>query len=270
MRIWVISSGYEHLPLLPALTTIDCQYDFFVDREYSSWSEKSPALVERRIAFWLDYLLNRSGVEQCIVPALREDAFLKNPAYASKIMPLYTQYIHNHCLPRSLVWKLWVATTTWDYDRAQKVLSGMISGYALSDKQQATRSFITPFAFWTKAMPTRSLFLQSWSKKDWMVRKSIKHDNRYFHDAWIDTLIPTTWTFLYYEKILTHQLNRKKIKFHWIYAVKKELAWLVTPSTYSVTIHATDSVLPWLEQKKRTSMLTRWGTVEITINYLWE
>jgi hypothetical protein len=46
-----------------------------------------------------------------------------------------------------------------------------------------------------------------------MVRKYIKNDLRYFIDANVDSLIPTSYTHFYRETILRHHLNFKKIRW---------------------------------------------------------
>ena len=58
-----------------------------------------------------------------------------------------------------------------------------VEKYTLSEKQKATKSFNNPFSYWTKSVRMRSYYITSLSKKDGMVRKNIKTDIRYFHDA---------------------------------------------------------------------------------------
>jgi len=172
MRIWVLLSWYEQLPLFTVLSTLDHEYELFVDWKFQPRSEKSEALVNERVREWVDYLLNTVWVEKCI--------------------------------------------TLSNQKNAQSLIEKAISEYTLTANQSVIRTFHTPFAFWGKTVRMRSHFLTSYSKSDRMVRKTIKTDIRYFRDANVDTIIPTCWSHIYYEKILTHQLNRKKIKFHWL------------------------------------------------------
>ncbi len=264
MRIGILLSGYEQLPLFSVLNKFDCEYEIFVDRKYRPWPEKSNDLVNERIEYGLDYLINTIEVDYCIVPALYELEYLSSDwSYKEKILPIYSSYIHS-CFWWSLVWKIWLLTTPSWYKNAQALIIDASKNYEFSKKQRATRKFNNPFSLWTKSVRMRAYYITSYSKKDWMVRKSIKNDLRYFHDAWVDTIIPTSWMFLYYEKVLHHQLNWKKIKFHWIDSIEKNITSLLWSNekeqwSYGITIHTTDESVGRLEEKKWVSLLTRWN-----------
>lgn len=69
-------------------------------------------------------------------------------------------------------------------------------------------------SFWWQEIVMWKYYLTKLSFKDWMVHHSMKADWRYFKDALVDTIIPTSYGFFAYETVLGKFLNTRKQRFH--------------------------------------------------------
>jgi hypothetical protein len=104
-----------------------------------------------------------------------------------------------------------------------------------------------------------------------MVRKTIKHDIRYFKDAAIDTIIPLNWWYLDFETIIKSKLNSNKIKFHGKTEVNEifaDIIWKVEnkKEKYWVNIHHNGNIEILQLQKKWIWLLERGKEIKINFN----
>lgn len=268
MKIGLIWSWYEMLPLMQILNQHDFDYHLYLDRSHRPWGDKSLTLQEERLEQALEYLDDK--VDVLIVPPWVEHR-TKSWEKGAKILPLFEAYIHEYALKHSLVGKLGVLVESEEQRvQSEDVIKNIVSEYTMSDSQKNTKKFDTKFPLWTKSVRMWNYFLSTYGRREPMLRKTLKHDLRYFSDAGIDTLIPMSWWFLFYQKIISQRVNWKKIRFHGLEAMqtifdsraKNGERW-VKPSSYSITLHYTDRPTTLLNEKKWMSVLSRGGEIEV-------
>lgn len=285
MKIAILWWWYDMLPLCQVLMQYDHEYIFYVDQKHAPFCTKSFDLTLDRITTWIKYCLNELWAEYCIVPPIVELEILHGThtlPFKNNIIPLFTRFLRE-ALTFSRIWKIWLVTTRNENERLQQLFRVMTVDHLLTENQKSTPNFNFPFAVWIQSVPMWAYFLQGFSKKDWMVRKMIKKDTMYFRDADVDLILPASWTCLYYEKIITHLFTNKRIfwKGVWLVtnvfeAILKEYttntksldAWDLHWKKYSIVIYTTDSAVWFLKQKKRESLLTRWGKYSLDITLI--
>lgn len=132
----------------------------------------------------------------------------------AKILPLFVTYMHDFALKYSLVGKLGLLCDHGDMQDVQTLLKPLIQAYTLTNNQKNIKKFNKNFPLWKQEVRMWKYFLTTYGKRDWMIRNTIKHDIRPLRDAGVDTIIPLSWGFLFYDKILQSRLNWKKVRFH--------------------------------------------------------
>lgn len=266
MRIGLVQSWYEMMPLFQILQAYDHEYHIFCDWKHWPWWEKSEELRNQELNKAVAYLIETAQVEKVILPPTCE-TWIVVEKYQSYVLPLFSTYVLEHVLSRSLVWKLWILCEEVDMERAESLIHDLTKKYILSENQSNIRKFHTEFPVWKKNIRMWTYFLTTFWKKDWMMRKTIKHDLSYFKDAAVDSLIPLTWWCLFYETPIHSKMNWKKIKFHGKEAVASAFESLVTTTwTYTISLHYTDYPKPLLEERKWSDVLTRGGKVEMKMH----
>lgn len=264
MKIGLVGSGYDMLPLMQVLNRYDHEYHFFVDRAYRPWGDKSLELQEERMDVALKYLDDK--VDVIIVPPHLEK---KKGGKEEKILPLFETYLLDHAFKYSIVGKLWLLCEQAQMnDETDTLIWEIAKKYTPTENQKNIKKFLQPFAIWKKNVRMWSYFLTTYGRREPMLRKALKYDLRYFSDADVDTLIPMSWGFLFYQKIIRQRINWKKKRFHGLDAVQECFEKLVdskTANTYSMTLHCTDTPTPLLEEKKWMQVLSRGGEIEVLL-----
>ena len=262
------------LPLMQVLSRYDHEYHLYIDRAYRPWWDKSQKLQEERIQQGVAYISDK--VDVVIVPPTAE-LRIQNSEFGTLILPLFETYMLEYVLKYSIVGKLGLLTdssSSVDAD-TQWYISDICASYTLTEPQKKTKKFDANFPLWENSVRMWNYFLTTYGRKDWMVRKTVKTDTRYFLDAGVDTIIPMSRWFLFYQKIIKKHFNWKKIRFHGLDAVEecfaRSLSNFTTPhpqplsweerGEYAVTLHCTDIPTPLLVERKWMDMLGR-GDVE--------
>lgn len=272
MKIWIVASGFEMLPLFTFLNQYEHEYHIFWDWKYWPWGDKSDQLVQKRIhegCFYLDKL----WVDIIIVPPIAELRVV-NWDLRKKILPLFQTYLFEYVLKYSLVGKLWLLCDHSDMVVAQSLLEPLIKKYTLSKNQKNTKKFYQDFPMWKKEIRMWKYFLSTYGARNPMVRKTIKHDLRYLRDAAVDTIVPMSWGFLFYDKMIQSRLNWKKVRFHGLDTVQQcflkimksdEIKIKSDETKYWVTLHCTDSPEILLNEKKWMWVLGKGKRVKVKV-----
>ncbi len=263
MKIWIVGSWFDMFPLISLLNKFDVDVHFFIDWKCWPWWDKSTSLRDQRTKLWCEYL-ESIWVDYIIVPPCLE--FKAKDWTEVSVLPLFQDYFHKFVAKYSLVWKLWLLCDQVDINHAEDFMNDIGKKYKLSDAQLSTKKFHQPFVYRKKNVRMWMYFLTTYGKREPMVRKTLKHDLRYFHDASVDTLVPMSRWYLFYEKLITQRTNWKKIRFHWWDSLQfclEELLNITKWSSYQLTLHATDESLTLLQEKKWSSVLSKWWEVSV-------
>ncbi len=274
-------------PLMEVLNQYDHDYHIFCDWKMWPRGDKDPELRAENTQKAISYLANK--VDAVILsPALELAYWNKNTSpdtskvtskNASKdeskhslVLPLFRTYLLDHAFKCSLVGKIGLLCEHADLGSAEELLAWAAKEYIPTDNQSSLwKKFHLPFAYRKKNVRMRTYFLTTFGKWDPMVRTTLKHDLRYFHDAAVDTLVPMSRGFLFYQRLVAQKTNWKKIRFHWLEAVKQSFEKIVEEnslkpsSAYSVTLYTTDTADVLLSEKKWKWILEKGGTTTLKI-----
>jgi hypothetical protein len=264
MKIGILTSSPDMLYLFRAFTKYNFLYHIWYDQEGGHRWDKAPEFVQKRIELWLDYLIGQ-WAQQCILPPTRELIFLSIEKYKKYIMPLFSTYVIEHCLPGSRMGKLWFIGD-WSDLQNQDALKTLCAAYQLNDNQKSIKKFHQPFAYWSKDTSLRKHFLVSLGWKDRMMHNVVKHDLRYFTDAGIDTLIPLNYGYFAYDVTIAKFFLTKKCRRHRLEKIASTFGKLSSEydqETYSVTMSYTGTIEHLTSEKKRIWLLERGKTVEM-------
>lgn len=277
MTIGIVTSGSSLLPLWRIASRFAHVYHVFLDRSYRPWGDKDAGLREKRVLHGVQCLA-KQGVTHVILPPMLECAWLWSlpeqwPA-GIIIVPLYQTYLQEHVLPGSLIGKLGILTQRVDRDSVSSTIDTLTKAYTLTEKQKRIKSFHHDFPLRCKEVRMRQYFATTLGARDRMVRKTIKTDLRYFCDAAVDTLVPSSWSMLAFEHLLTAKALPQHMCFHWSSAVEKSFA-TVLPWEQSIAqlLHITVSGgEPHLlaNQKKTNAVLSAGNTVPVQWDFLYE
>ena len=272
MKIGIVTSWVDMLVLFRFLAKYDFSYEIYYDDLWRPWSDKTFVFNRSHWLAWIDYLIEQ-GCDKIIVPPLIELAFHHTEKYADVIIPLYHEYIMG-CMQESAVWKIWYAAEYLDMI-CRWVFEWKVLEYQPDEKQLARVAEIQkkkPAYKWEVNFRFHEIsmwkyYLTKLSFKSQIVHHAMKADWRYFKDAWVDTIIPTSYGFFAYETILWKFLNTKKQTFHWLSLVESwftKLAKDFTQTRYHVHIHYTWTLDHLLREKKWVRMLQRGKEIELT------
>ena len=259
MKIWIISSGIESLILFKILNKFEFEYIVYLDQNNFPYGDKDFEYSLSNIQKWIE-ILKSNWAEIIICPPVYESHLSNEKA----VLPLFGFYLLN-CLQKSLVWKIGFAWDLADMQVWQTKFEQMTSNFILNQNQQKIKDFHFPFAVWNKETTLWKYFIQKLWFRDWMVRKTIKTDLKYFKDAWIDTFIPLNYWYFAFEKIIKSAFNWNKTRFHWLETISKSFEALTSslPKTkynIEILVNWTDSFLT--TQNKFMDMLSRWWEIK--------
>ena len=269
MKIWILTSSPDTLYLFSFLHEHNFSYHIWYDQEWGHRWDKSPDFVQKRIESGLDHLIEQ-WVTKCILPPSRELVFLSIEKYKKYVLPLFSMFLTQQILPGSRIGKIWLLGDWSDLEQ-QQVLKDLCVTYKPTEKQESTKWFHQPFAYWSKQVPMRKHFLVSLGRKDWMMHNVVKNDLNYFTDAWIDTLIPLNYWYFSYDVTIAKFFRTKKCNRHRIEKIAAIFATLTKEyeqDTYSVTISHTGTLAHLQAEKKWMWMLQKGKNVVIDIHQI--
>ncbi len=263
MKIGVWSSGVENLILFKFLQKYDFEFVIFWDWDWRPiWDKGKDRLLHR-----VEFALKTYQDVFWIVPPMAEIAL---SAKFKNVIPLWHNYLHHQVLPYSTAGRLGFVGDFASLEIFEKEKDSLFKSYLPNTRQQNIKPFERPPYTWTKEVTLRKYFLIKLGFRDWMVRKIIKFDLRYFKDARVDTLVPLSWDIFAFEKAVKSKLG-KKIKFHWLEDLDTEfqkLAQNVPQSKYGVEILANGRIDFLLREKKWFWLLQRGKQIDLKITHL--
>lgn len=264
MKIWILTSSPDNLYLFRFLNEYNFSYYIWYDQEWWHRWDKTTDFVQKRIEMGLDHLIEQ-WVTKCVLPPSRELVFLGIKKYKDYILPLFSTFLAQQILPWSRIGKIGLLGDYADLEY-QHVIKNLIWWYTLSEKQQKTKNFHTPYAYWSKQTPLRKHFLVSLGRKDRMMHNVIKRDLNYFADAWVDSLIPLNYWYFAYDVTISKFFRTKKCRWHRLEKLAAQFAELTheyEQDTYSVTILYTGTLAHLQAEKKWMWMLQKGKQVEL-------
>jgi len=218
MKIWIFTSGLENLSLLKILKQYNVDIIVYIQQDAWPLEDKSLSFQQKYIEDWIKKLLEE-WVDKIILHPMWE---LK---YKDKdfIFPLYQNLIEQ-TLNYSIVGKIWLFGNDIDLNFIENYLIDYVKNYKKTKRQSHNKKFDC-CKFYKKDISVWKYNTIILSKRNWMLRKLIKTDLRYFFDCNVDSILATTYDIYHFENII----NQKKKKLHfqnmkdWIFLDK--LLW---------------------------------------------
>jgi len=203
MKIGIFTSGLENLSLLKILKQYNIDIVVYMNQDAWPLEDKSERFQEKYIKKWIARL-QKEWVDKIILHPMWE---LK---YRDKdfVFSLYQNLI-DQTLKYSIVWKIWLFWNDLDLNFIENYLQKYIKNYKKTDRQNYNKKF-NCCKFYKKDISVWKYNTIVLSKRNWMLRKLIKTDLRYFFDCWVDSILPTTYDIYNFENIV----NQKKKKIH--------------------------------------------------------
>lgn len=277
MKIGIVTSGVDMLVLFRFLSKYNFQYEIVYDDLGWPWADKPLDFVLERAGKAID-CLQKKGCKKIIVPPVVEVAFHHEEKYADLVLPLRHGYLLNECLSASAVGKIWFAGEYVDMVN-KELFETVSSAYKPNETQQKRvneiaakkPSYAWSLSFWRKEITMRKYYLTKLSFKSEIVHHAMKADRRYFKDALVDTIVPTSYGFFAYETALGKFLNTKKQSFHRLVSVERQFLqlienWKLEAEDYSVSISYTGTLDHLLREKKWMWMLQRGQDISINMD----
>lgn len=269
MQLWFLSSWASLFPLRRIFARFAHTYHIFLDASHWPWWDKAPELRWERCLFGVN-ILAEQGVTHIILPPLLEiERSNILPDWFPKwiqILPLFQTYLLEEVLPYSLVGKIGVLTQRADQPAMQTCLQNLMQRYMLTTRQQHIKTFHSDFPIRCKEVRLRQYLATTLWARDPMVRKAIKHDLRYFLDAHVDTLIPSSRSMLAFEHLLKRKAGVSGFRFHGSTAVERAFSKIAPQErSYPDYLRITATAQPHFHANPRTTdaLLTCAGNVPV-------
>jgi len=257
------------LALFSFLHRSEHEYIVRYDDAGAFWGDSSQEFVMNRVSLGIDFLLSK-GVDVIIVSPIVE--LLLNSwtlDYISKIqiLPLFSRYVLDECLPFSLVGKIGFMGDYLDVKIGQDLLKKLTANLVLTDNQRGIKKFHFPLAWWGKEVRLWNPLLENLSWSSTLLNTLIKNDLKYFKNAAVDTVIPMNYSYFWVQKTLQHLFNFNKTRFHGIEKLETVFQKLVTgkSSTYKVSVFHTGHGEFLTRNKRLLWLLDKWKSGKVDI-----
>ncbi len=234
MKIWIIGA-VDILPLFKILNKFAHHYILYFDQNWWAYGDKELEFVVNRVNKAID-ILQASNVDFIILQPTLE-IYFRYTLGQENILPLGEKYFLKG-LKFSLVGKIWFAGDWLDKQYFQSIFRKYIlPKYTLTDNQKNIKKFNKNFPMWVKHTSMWKYYLTTFWYRDWMVRKTIKTDLKYFKDADVDTFFVLNWGYLAYDNLFRKYLKYKRIRHQWVNVLEEVFEGFNLPTnTYNVEI----------------------------------
>ncbi len=203
MRLGIFSSGLENLSLLKILKQYNVDLIVYIDQDCWPIEDKTWDFQKKYVEKAID-TLKKQNVDKIILHPSWELFFEKEDF----VFPLYKNLI-DQTLKYSIVGKIWLFGNALDLDFVEKYLKNYVKNYHPTARQKKIKHFDC-CKFYKKEISIWKYNTVVLGKRNWMIRKLIKTDLRYFFDCGVDSILPTTYDVFHFE----HIIKQKKKKLH--------------------------------------------------------
>ena len=203
MKLWIFTSGLENISLFKIFKQYNIDLVVYMNQDAWPVEDKSMAFQKKYVQEWIEKL-KKEWVDKIILHPMWELKF-KDEDF---IFPLYQNLI-KQTFKYSIVWKIWLFWNKIDLEFVKFYLENYIKNYEPTERQKYNKKF-NCCKFYIKNISVWKYNTIVLSKRNWMLRKLIKTDLRYFFDCAVDSILPTTYDVYHFENII----NQKKKKIH--------------------------------------------------------
>ena len=203
MKLGIFSSWLENLSLLKILKQYNVDLIVYINQDAWPIEDKTLEFQEKYINEAIEKL-QKEWAEKIILHPIWELKY-QNEDF---IFPLYKKLI-DQTLKYSIVGKIGLFGNTLDLNEVEKFLLEYVKNYQPTPRQKKIKKFDC-CKFYKKEISVWKYNTVVLWKRNWMLRKLIKTDLRYFFDCWVDSILPTTYDIFHFE----HIIKQKKKKLH--------------------------------------------------------
>ena len=207
MKLGIFTSGLENISLLKILKQYNIDIVVYMNQNARHLEDKNLKYQQKYIEQWIEFL-KKEQVDKIILHPLWELKFEND----NIIFPLYKNIV-KQTLNYSIVWKIWLFWNDLDLNFVGNYLVNYLKTYKPTLRQKNIKKFDC-CKFYKKDISTWKYNTVVLSKRNWMLRKLIKTDLRYFFDCSVDSLLPTTYDVYHFENIINQK--RKKMYFQFM------------------------------------------------------
>jgi len=242
MKIWIFTSGLENLSLLKILKQYNIDIVVYMNQDAWPLEDKSLEFQQKYVQEWIEKL-QKEWVDKIILHPIWELKY-KDRDF---IFPLYQNLIEQ-TLFYSIVGKIGLFWNKIDLDFVEDYLKDYVKQYKPTERQKRIKKF-NCCKFYKKDISVWKYNTIVLSKRNWMLRKLIKTDLRYFFDCGVDSLLPTTYEVYHFENIIRQK--KKKIHFQFMkdWNFLENLLWK-KENKYSLKFISNWNVNLFLDNKK--------------------
>jgi hypothetical protein len=210
MKLAIVWTHHEVIALYSIIQDLNHEVILIIDHKHHSYHTNTHEYSMSRYQVLLD-IAQQQWVTHILTHPLIE---LSCRAYNLSILPIYQTYLLHHVLRYSHVGKIGILSDHYDIHTTQQLITSISTQYTLSHNQSTTKTFHQPLARWTRDISNRSQLIPILGHQHRLLRKYIKHDLRYFQNADVDTLIPTSYLQFALDTTLRHHLNFKRVRWY--------------------------------------------------------
>lgn len=213
MKLAIVWTHHEVITLYSIIQNLNHEVILIIDHKHHSYHANTHEYSTSRYHALLDIAQQQWVTHILTHPLIELSCRTYNPSILP-ILPIYQNYLLHHVLPYSRVGKIGILSDHYDTHTTQQLISSVSTQYTLSHTQSITKTFHQPLARWTRDVSNRSQFIPMLGHQHRLLRKYIKHDLRYFQNADVDTLVPTSYLQFALDTTLRHHLNFKRVRWH--------------------------------------------------------
>lgn len=244
MKIWIFSSGLENLSLLNILKQYNFEIVVYMNQNARPIEDKTFEFQQKYVDKAIDFLLKKN-VEKIILPPVWELKYVDK----TFVLPIFQNFI-SQSLKYTLVWKIWIIWNKLDSDFLAEYLKNLdsqtIDFWQTNKKIEDLKIFKKDVSIWNYNLPILS-------KRNWMLRKLIKTDLRYFFDCQVDTLIASNYAIFHFERLLKQKLKKIRFQTTWTWDFLWELA--KKDNNYNIEFYSEWNAELFLQHKRRKMLL---------------